>query len=153
MIKYRRVTDAIPELCRLVISTMQDRRQSALSNFLNTKPVLVPIPLHARRKKERWFNQSELMVEHLALELHLRVESAFLIRRTFTQSQAGLPKYERQRNIKSAFETIQARIKEEAISNIILFDDVWTTGSTMREAGNVLKRSGVKNVWALTVAR
>ncbi|MCR4263130.1 MAG: ComF family protein [Candidatus Roizmanbacteria bacterium] len=154
MIKYRRVTDLIPELSTLIITHLEYPSTSAYSSFLKTKPVIVPIPLHWLRQRRRGFNQSELIAKDLAKEWELTICPDVLVRRKLTPSQAGLKKTERKMNIKSAFQ-VSPKKKEQlsTINNALLFDDVWTTGSTMREAANALKRAGVKKVWALTIAR
>lgn len=153
MIKYRRVTDLVPELSALVTSQIKISSPQAFMNFLKAKPVIIPIPLHWWRQRGRSFNQSELIAQEVAKEWRLTVNSNLLMRKKLTQSQAGLKKDERRLNIKSAFQINPKNNQQSTINNVVLLDDVWTTGSTMREAGNVLKRAGVTNVWALTIAQ
>ncbi|KKR49451.1 MAG: hypothetical protein UU14_C0005G0022 [Candidatus Roizmanbacteria bacterium GW2011_GWB1_40_7] len=153
MLKYRRVTDLVPELSKLIIARIEPFPQYAFHKFLKVKPVVIPIPLHWWRKRGRWFNQSELIAEELAKDWNLEVRNNLLQRKKLTNSQAGLKKDERKANIKDAFEVSSVFDLPLTVDHVILFDDVWTTGSTMREAGNVLKRAGVTKVWALTIAR
>ncbi|MBI4137236.1 ComF family protein [Candidatus Roizmanbacteria bacterium] len=152
MIKYRRVTDLVPTISTLVVSQVQHNPSPAFENFLKTNPVIIPIPLHGQRKRERWFNQSELFARQLAKIWKRTVETGLLIRHKRTEPQAVLPKEARLKNVRGSF-----RIRTNGISRIpdsvLILDDVWTTGSTMREAGDVLKRAGVRKVWVFTIAR
>jgi len=107
--------------------------------------VVVPVPLHRSRERIRGFNQAEL----IALRTGLPVASRILRRRKNTPSQTGLTRSERKRNLAGAFEVRD----EVAGRQIILVDDVYTTGSTMNEIARTLKRAGAGRVEVLTVAR
>lgn len=112
--------------------------------------VVVPVPLHWTRKNARGFNQANLVGKLLAQKMGL--EYAEILKRTkMTKSQVGLDSSERKQNIRNAFclTNNQSRIT----NNILLIDDVWTTGSTLKECCYILKRNGVQKVWALTLAR
>jgi ComF family protein len=110
--------------------------------------VLVPVPLHWWRENSRGFNQSDLYGKLLSKSLGLDYCNA-IKRIRYTRQQVGLKGSERNQNIRGAFEVTEKQIGK----NILLIDDVWTTGSTLRECTYMLKRSGVKKVWALTLAR
>ena len=73
-----------------------------------------------------------------------------LIKKQSTLSQVELKGDERRQNLKGAF---TLNLKVQIPDSVLLFDDVFTTGSTIRESGKVLKRAGVKKVWGLTIAR
>jgi ComF family protein len=109
-----------------------------------TGDCVIPIPLHRSRERARGFNQAELIASRLGRPMHTRV----LRRRKNTISQTGLTRNQRQHNLSAAFE-----VRGEIRGNVILIDDVYTTGSTMNEAARTLKRAGVKRVEVLTVAR
>ncbi|HOK35625.1 MAG TPA: ComF family protein [Candidatus Pacearchaeota archaeon] len=115
--------------------------------------LLVPIPLHQRRKRERGFNQSEEIGKVLSPLLKIPMQNDILVRKKYTKPQAKL-KIGREENIKDAFK-INQNIKIGSLQNkkIILLDDVATTLSTLEEAGKVLKESGIKEIWGLTVAK
>lgn len=70
-----------------------------------------------------------------------------------TSSQVGLSKKQRKENIKGAFELNPNLEKPAGDASVFLVDDVFTTGSTLTEAARILKRNGIKSVWALTLAR
>ncbi|RJP28173.1 MAG: ComF family protein [Candidatus Omnitrophota bacterium] len=128
-----------------------------LINFINEYEIpirfidfLVPIPLNNARLREREFNQSQLLAERLSMILSKPVLNNALSRVVNTRSQAELNGQERFINIKNAFRTIEtSAIKGK---NILLVDDVFTTGATLSEAACVLKKSGANIVFALTLA-
>ncbi len=107
--------------------------------------LLVPMPLHWTRKLARGFNQTELIVDQMSLN----IPSFKGLKRTKkTPQQIGLSKSERQKNIQSAF-TLKKAIKAETV---LIIDDVMTTGSTLEEAAKTLKSAGVKKVYAIAFA-
>jgi predicted amidophosphoribosyltransferase len=127
--------------------------------------ILVPIPLHSSRYRWRGFNQSASVGKYLAAKMGWDFVPDLLIRSGKTTPQVGLNKDERKDNVKSAFvinpiylqpagETPAGVHYSSFIvhNSIVLFDDVWTTGATMREAGKVLKMNGAKKVWGITIA-
>ena len=119
--------------------------------------ILVPIPLHKNRKNWRGFNQAEILAKTLAKKFNVSY-SELLIRIIETKTQVGLTRDERKENVKGAFSLRPFRHPELDSGskirdkNFILVDDVYTSGATMMEAAKVLKRSGAKSVWAMTVA-
>lgn len=111
---------------------------------------VVPVPLHWYRENKRGFNQSGLVGKDLAKRMGLLYLEA-IKRVQYTKQQVGLKGRERQQNIRGVFEL--SSNYEPSTMNYILIDDVWTTGSTLKECCFVLKRNGAKKVWALTLAR
>lgn len=132
IIKYRYVSDVGKELVSLITDTELPQG------------VLIPIPLHASRYKVRGFNQAE----KLGKLLHIFMRTDILRRTQATPPQAEIKK--RNARLKNIMHVFQANISPE---QVILFDDVFTTGATMRSAAGVLKRAGAKFVWAVTIAR
>ncbi len=110
--------------------------------------VIIPVPLHARRQRERGFNQAEILAGLFAKKLGLSINKN-LHRPIYTVQQAKLPRKQRQSNLKNAF-VWGAGIPPE---KVLLVDDVYTTGATMAECAKVLKENGVKVVWGLVLAR
>lgn len=111
----------------------------------------IPVPLHWWRANSRGFNQSSLIGQTLSKKLGLAYCDG-LKRIRYTKSQVKLKGQQRKQNIFNAF-AISSNIPISQYPNILLLDDVWTTGSTLRECAYVLKRNGAKKVWALTLAR
>lgn len=118
---------------------------------LKDQLILAPIPLHKSKLRQRGYNQSELLARGLSEKFNLPVVSV-LKRVKNTKSQYGLKKDERKKNIAGAFE-ISPNIPISQDLNILLVDDILTTGSTLLEAAKVLKQNGVNNVWGITLAR
>lgn len=110
---------------------------------------VVPIPIHWHRQNVRGFNQSQLIGKVVARQLGWKFEPDLLIKKLPTASQVDIPVSERKRNLRGVFEIKGTHVPASAV----LFDDVFTTGSTLKEAAKTLKRAGVKKVWGLTLAR
>lgn len=104
--------------------------------------LLVPVPLHASRYRERGFNQAQELARFAARELGLRVDSRSLVRVTATREQSGLTLAARRENIRGAFR-MQRSLPGR---HIALIDDVLTTGSTASEAARVLKEAGAERI-------
>lgn len=116
--------------------------------------VLIPIPLHPRRQRERGFNQSLEIT--LALSEQLGIPFSELLQRVrATASQAELPHELRGKNVSEAFEISENSKAEVFLSKkyLILIDDVATTGSTLLSAAAVLKKHSLAQIWAATIAR
>lgn len=113
--------------------------------------VVIPVPLHWWKQNDRGFNQASLIGQNLSKKLGLDFSEG-LKRIRFTRSQTKLKGKQRQQNIRGAFE-ISPDYTLSPKPYTLLIDDVWTTGSTMRECCYVLKRAGAKKVWAITLAR
>jgi ComF family protein len=111
-------------------------------------PILVPVPLHAAKRRERGYNQAELLAREIAKETGLMIDLG-LVRVKETRSQVGLSGREREANVAGAFEWRPVR----APRMVILVDDVCTTGATLAECAAVLKLKGARSVCAVTVAR
>ncbi|MFH1032749.1 MAG: ComF family protein [Chloroflexota bacterium] len=142
-LKYQNIRTLAPVLARL------------LQDYLNTKPVpgevLVPVPLHSRRLKERGYNQSGLLVKQLGKLTGLPVADNCLIRERHTSPQAKtLTVDERRSNIANAFTCRNDKLKSK---QVILIDDVSTSGATLDACASALKAAGAKSVWGLVLAR
>jgi competence protein ComFC len=112
---------------------------------------LLPVPLAERRKKWRGFNQAEEIARRLACFFNLPLSGDVLFRTRETPPQTKIESEERETNMTGAF----ACADSEKVSgkNFLLVDDVYTTGSTMKEAAAALKRKGAKRVIGIVVAR
>lgn len=148
-IKYGYVRDMAEELVSYIpfsayqISVLTDDSTTAL----------VPIPLHTSRFRFRGFNQSELLGKIVASQLGIQYSANVLRRDSATRPQVTMKhKEDRLSNMHHAFSLRDADIHAR-MATILLFDDVCTTGATLREAANVLKRHGVHTVWGVTLAR
>lgn len=119
------------------------------SDYESSPPTLVPIPLSRFRELKRGFNQSELFCRYLSRQTGLRVDNRIIMRVRHTKAQHELSKAERILNVRNAF---RSRTKSPQ-KNIILVDDIHTSGATLSEAARALLEAGAENIAAITVAR
>jgi ComF family protein len=112
--------------------------------------VIVPVPLHPTRQRERGFNQAALLACELGIHLGRSVVDGALLRNRATSPQVGLDPDERRANVGGAFECANDDL---AGKGVLLVDDVYTTGSTLEAACAALRDGGVVSVWAYTLAR
>jgi ComF family protein len=113
--------------------------------------LIVPVPLTKSRQKKRGFNQSELLALYLSKQFFIPVSRNNLIRIKETPAQASLSRAERIQNLRDAFEVRKpAEFKDK---NILLIDDVLTTGATADEISRLLKQAGAHSVHTLVLAR
>ena len=128
-----------------LVEAFEDSRLAAAE-----KSVLIPVPLHPARLRERRFNQSAALAEWAARSRSLRVEQP-LRRRLHTITQTHFDRRQRMRNLRDAFALRHnADVKDKSF---LLVDDVLTTGSTLDECARVLLEGGARSVRAITVAR
>jgi ComF family protein len=121
--------------------------------------LLLPVPLHAGKLRQRGFNQAELIARVALGRLEkdpatagrLRLLDDVMERRRPTESQTGLTRHQRRENIQGAFRVV--RPEAIAARPVVLVDDVYTTGTTVGECARVLRRSGAARVYVATVAR
>lgn len=152
LLKYEGIKPASGVLGRMLAEVVLELQPSVERRNV----VVVPVPLHARKLKQRGFNQAELIAQ-AALKLippggvKFELVPSAMVRVRETSSQIGLTKRQRRENLRGAF-----RINEPekiARQEILLVDDVLTTGTTASECARMLRRAGAAEVWVATVAR
>ncbi len=114
----------------------------------NRIEAIIPIPLHKARKRKRGYNQAELLASEIGQEMGITVYPDYLKRVRKTRAQKNLGDEERKNNLKKAFKTQENRVQ---LKHILLVDDIYTTGSTMNEAALELKRTGIEQVYCVSV--
>jgi ComF family protein len=150
LLKYQQIRPAANVLGRMLADAAQ-------SLNLAGEVTVIPVPLHASKLKARGFNQSDL-IARAALPLlqkqggaTFQLEAVAMKRRRETPSQVGMSREQRAENLRGAFAvTVPAMAREK---QVLLVDDVLTTGATVQECTRVLKRAGARRVWVATVAR
>lgn len=116
-----------------------------------TPDVLVPVPLHPRRERERGYNQAYLIAKIFAYHFPEAVlDAESLVRKKYTEQQAKLAREKRMRNIQDVFVWVG---EGDCPAQVLLVDDVYTTGSTMEECAKTLKQAGAREVWGIVLAR
>lgn len=110
--------------------------------------VITAVPMYYLRERARGFNQAEVIAIILSRKVGVKYEK-LIERNRSSKAQYGLSKKERGKNVRGVFDVIGG-VKGKSV---VVVDDVWTTGSTMRECGKVLKRSGVDQVWGVVLGR
>ena len=113
--------------------------------------LVLPVPLHTKRRRDRGYNQSELLARSLALRVDIPFSDSLLIRTRSTSSQVGLSDLQRRENVRNAFRC--ADPGRTAGRRILLIDDVMTTGATAKSTAQALIRGGALRVSVLTLAR
>ncbi|NCN58741.1 hypothetical protein COW99_05585 [Candidatus Roizmanbacteria bacterium CG22_combo_CG10-13_8_21_14_all_38_20] len=160
-LKYQKLTDIEDELVDLIGTNLllQGEAESLddLEEFIFSKrPIVVPVPLHWWKLAQRGFNQAEIISEVVASEYDLPVMPRVLRRKFRSSSQTKLTSKQRVINAKNIYSVNTDYLEQgkidPALCNILLVDDVTTTGSTLKEAAIALKRVGVKRVWGIALA-
>lgn len=119
----------------------------------SSKTVITSVPMWGPKERSRGFNQAEIVAELVAK--NYKVTNLVILERIKeTKPMFGLKKKERRENIEGAFRlNPKSQILQFSNSRIILVDDVWTTGATMRECARVLKLAGALEVWGVALAK
>lgn len=112
--------------------------------------LIVPIPLHHLKRAERGYNQSDFIAKGMKKILHVPVKSRLIKRARFTETQTNLNLVERKENMQGAFALRRNKLLQN--KNVLLIDDVITTGATTSECGRTLLEGGAANVYAASVA-
>lgn len=145
-IKYYGVGSALEDILNTIPCGLI---KSIFSSHARGQPVLVPVPQHPRRRCERSFNQADRIARFLQRETGYRVREDVIERVVYTAPLAHIPKPDRARVIRGAFRVTA----KDPPDSVVIVDDVWTTGSTIKEITRVLRAAGVRRVWAFTLAR
>jgi ComF family protein len=151
MLKYGGVRPAANVLGRMLaeaIATLEPE-------FPADAVAVIPVPLHRTKLRQRGFNQAEL-IARAAMKLsspgiRLRLGAGVLERKRDTASQIGLTSHQRRENLRGAFGVAQPELVKGR--EVLVVDDVYTTGATVSECARVLRRAGATKVWVATVAR
>ena len=110
--------------------------------------VLIPVPLHARKRRMRGFNQAELLANAISKRTGIPVRSDILYRRKWTDPQKSISGMDRRHNLTKAM-ALKGLPKD--LECVMIIDDIYTTGSTMEACARILKQNGVKEVYFLTL--
>lgn len=123
------------------------------SHLLTSKTVVVPVPLHSRRLFHRRYNQSGLLAKFIAQAAGSVFAPQLIVRHRHTRPQQSLSADARQRNVSGAFVVPREKMKDIQGANILLVDDVLTTGATLKACGRALRGAGADQIRAVVLAR
>lgn len=157
--KYNFIQNLSYPLAQILITKMKAWRRRTEDNYpkilVDPDLIIVPVPLHKKRLLWRGFNQAELLADKVANYFNWQIRTDIIIRKKHTKSQVKLKRKKRLQNIKNAFEIKINQDNNLNLKNynILLVDDILTTGSTMNECARVLKNNGAENVWGMVLAR
>lgn len=151
LLKYNGVRPAAKILGRMLACTW-----AGLDGEFGPERVLViPVPLYKGKRRQREFNQAELIaraaIKACPNRERFEVAAGILFRTRDTMSQIGLTAHQRRENMRGAFAV--ARAAQVTGREVLLVDDVYTTGTTVTECARVLGKAGASRVWVATVAR
>lgn len=120
------------------------------SRFLKScaPEVILPVPIHRQKKRQRGFNQAELVAKELGKLLNVPVDADYLIRKAKTIPQKELTRQQRKRNLKEAFEVSK---DGKYYKRVLLIDDIYTTGATMDAVSEILRENQTKIIFFLTI--
>ena len=128
------------------------RKDKKVCGFFEKYDIIIPVPISKIRNKIRGYNQSELIVTEIAKNMtNMHVFTNILYKTKNALPQSSLNKNQRQVNLKGAYKVKNSDIIKD--KKILLFDDIYTTGSTIDECAKVLKLAGAKEIGALTLAK
>ena len=151
LLKYNGVRPAANVLGRMLADALAPLEPA----FEQAKVLVVPVPLFKVRRRQRGFNQAELIaraaVKSYPATERLQLAPGVLVRARDTHSQIGLTSHQRRENLRGAFAV--PRAAEVTGREVLLVDDVYTTGTTATECARVLRRAGASQVWVATAAR
>ena len=118
--------------------------------FIKSYDIIIPVPIHKKRKKERGYNQSELIVQELSRRIGIKYYKNILVKTKNNKPQSTLSKEMRKENTENVYKLAE----KEKINNkkVLLFDDIYTTGATANSCIQELKKAKTKKIGLLTLA-
>lgn len=111
--------------------------------------LLIPVPLHKKKLRKRGFNQAEVIAEGIGKRMNIPIDTTLVVRRKYTMPQKEFSQKERRRNLADAFRVSHGNI---GAKNILIIDDIYTTGSTVDSIAKVLKDAGAEKTYFLTIS-
>lgn len=148
--KYKQIQSLKTPLSFLMIQFLEN--SFYFSQLNKDQLIVIPLPLHFKKQKQRGFNQSALLAERIAQHFHLSLETNILIRIINNPAQITMKDSEsRKLNTQGIFQVKNQEFLQK--KTVLLVDDVYTTGATMEEAAKTLKQNGAKEVIGLVLAK
>ena len=126
-------------------------KNEKICRFIKNYDIIIPVPIHRKRYKERGYNQTELIARKVAEKLGITVITDVLVKGVNNKPQSDLTKLEREQNIKNVYRVQNSqKINNKAI---LIIDDIYTTGNTVNECSKMLQQAGISQIAVLTIAK
>ena len=138
-----------PELADTFAKLLLNNKK--ICGFLKNYDIIIPVPMYCKKKIMRGYNQTELIAEKVSKILHLDYGENVLKKVRNTKMQSTLDAKDRQNNVRSAY--ICQNMQKIFEKKVIVFDDIYTTGSTASECARQIQEAGAKEVMVLTIAK
>jgi ComF family protein len=132
----------------LLIAPFWRKNKSLVQQMKKNNFVIVPVPLTRRKKAQRGFNQSELIAQKFSQQFNLPLALNLVKKKKQTPSQTKLNREQRRKNVKDVWQ-----VKDNCPRQIIIVDDVLTTGATITQMAQALEKAGAENIWAIILAK
>lgn len=132
-----------------LLSTLQNDEEEKISENWD---MILPVPIHKKRMSKRGFNQTEIISTVIARKLGILTDKSILVREKNTKVMKNLGVIDRKFNLKNAFAVRDAKYSKLTGKNILLVDDIYTTGATVDEVSKVLKEAGAEKIDVVTFA-
>ena len=126
-------------------------KNKKIFDFIKSYDIIIPVPMHRKKLKLRGYNQSELIAREIAKKAKIDIDTNILIKIKNNKVQSTLDKKEREENTKNVYKLInQEKIYNK---NVLIFDDIFTTGATINSCINEIRKAKVKKIGILTLAK
>ena len=128
-------------------------RNNKVVKFIKQYDLVIPVSISAKRMKERGYNQCELITKEISKRLNIQTDSKLIKKNLDNKPQSSLNKNERIDNVKNVYIINKEKINLIKNKKVLIFDDIYTTGSTVNEISKVLKQNGASNIGVITLAK
>lgn len=125
-----------------------------ICDFIKSYDIIIPVPIHRKRKLLRGYNQTELIAKALAKTLeNVTYNTKALIKTKNNSKQSTLSRLERERNVLNAYEFNEREADKIYNKKILIFDDIYTTGNTIKECAKIINKFNPKSIGIVTIAK
>lgn len=126
-------------------------KQQKIFEIIKTYDIILPVPISKKRYKQRGYNQTELIARKIRKKTDIELVTNCLYKEKNNVPQSTLNKEDRIENVKNAYIIKNSKIIKD--KRVIIFDDIYTTGSTVNECSKLLKQNNVKEILVMTIAK
>ena len=126
-------------------------KQQKVFEIIKTYDIILPVPISKKRYNQRGYNQTELIAREISKRANIELVTNCLYKEKNNVPQSTLNKEDRIENVKNAYIIKNSKIIKD--KRVIIFDDIYTTGSTVNECSKLLKQNNVKKILVMTIAK